>query len=69
MTEEPDSRREFDTIDRLWINLDAGAYEAEHGSLVFLKKCLSATNKVLVSKGLVTSDELLQALKEELTDT
>ena len=46
----------------------AVSYERNFGSVEFLKAVCSAVNKVLVNKGVVTQDELGDALSLELQD-
>ena len=42
-------------------------FERSHGSITLLKTCLSAINKLLVKKAVVSEEELHQALDEEIT--
>jgi len=44
----------------------AYAYERVNGSVAFLKECASALNHVLVNKGLVTVEELTEAVSDQL---
>ena len=46
---------------------EAQLFERNHGSIAFLKICLSAVNKLLVKKAVASEEELHQALDEEIT--
>lgn len=50
-----------DTVEK-----DTAAFEARHGGVGLLKVALSSLNKVLVSKGIVTENELLNSLNDEM---
>lgn len=47
------------------LHVRACAYEKEHGGLAFLKACGSALNHLLAQKGIVTSEEIRNALSVE----
>ena len=46
--------------------LDFIKWEDKHGSIAFVKACLSVCNQVLVGSKLVTTDQLTTLLKEKL---
>ena len=56
------AKREKDELHKAIVS-----FEREYGSIAFLKATVSALNRVLVDKGIVTKRELVRYFKHELS--